>query len=222
MGRFEIGLASVMGVLVLGILVLINASPDSTPSGISSSIIEMTMHLQIPHHQVSHHPLLMTKNYAMNEESGEMMMEEEMMESGEMMMEEEMMESGEMMMEEEMMESGEMMMEEEMMESGEEDISDTAFVSMPPGSGTPACAQTDECFIPFNAEIISGGTVTWNNDDVAVHTVTSGIASKGPDGIFDSSIISPGSTFEHTFEDSGTYDYFCIVHPWMIGIVQVQ
>ena len=195
MGRFEIGLASVMGVLVLGILVLINASPDSTPSGISSSIIEMT------------------KNYAMNEESGEMMMEEEMMESGEMMMEEEMMESGEMMMEEEMMESGEMMMEEEMMESGEmmmeeemmesgemmmeeemmesgemmmeeemmesgemmmeeemmesgeEDISDTAFVSMPPGSGTPACAQTDECFIPFNAEIISGGTVTWNNDD---------------------------------------------------------
>ena len=204
MGRFEIGLASVMGVLVLGILVLINASPDSTPSGISSSIIEMT------------------KNYAMNEESGEMMMEEEMMESGEMMMEEEMMESGEMMMEEEMMESGEMMMEEEMMESGEEDISDTAFVSMPPGSGTPACAQTDECFIPFNAEIISGGTVTWNNDDVAVHTVTSGIASKGPDGIFDSSIISPGSTFEHTFEDSGTYDYFCIVHPWMIGIVQVQ
>ena len=205
-----------MGVLVLGILVLINASPDSTPSGISSSIIEMT------------------KNYAMNEESGEMMMEEEMMESGEMMMEEEMMESGEMMMEEEMMESGEMMMEEEMMESGEmmmeeemmesgeEDISDTAFVSMPPGSGTPACAQTDECFIPFNAEIISGGTVTWNNDDVAVHTVTSGIASKGPDGIFDSSIISPGSTFEHTFEDSGTYDYFCIVHPWMIGTVQVQ
>ena len=95
MGRFEIGLASVMGVLVLGILVLINASPDSTPSGISSSIIEMT------------------KNYAMNEESGEMMMEEEMMESGEMMMEEEMMESGEMMMEEEMMESGEMMMDDD-------------------------------------------------------------------------------------------------------------
>ena len=40
--------------------------------------------------------------------------------------------------------------------------------------------------------------------------------------IFDSGIISPGSTFEHTFEDSGTYDYFCIVHPWMIGTVQVQ
>ena len=195
----------------------------------------------------------MTKNFAMNEQSGEMMMEEEMMESGEMMMEEEMMESGEMMMEEEMMESGEMMMEEEMMESGEmmmeeemmesgemmmeeemmesgemmmeegeADISDTVFISIPPGSGTPACAETDECYIPFNAEIISGGTVTWSNDDVAAHTVTSGTVSEGSDGIFDSSIFLAGSTFEHTFEDSGTYDYFCIVHPWMIGTVQVQ
>ena len=194
MGKFEIGLASVMGVLVLGILVSISISPDSIPSGISLSMIEMT------------------KNFAMNEQSGEMM-EEEMMDSGEMM-------------EEEMMDSNHQLVQidpsTKMMENGEADISDTAFVSMPSGSGTPACAQTNKCFIPFNAEIISGGTVTWSNDDVAVHTVTSGIVSEGPDDIFDSGIISPGSTFEHTFEDSGTYDYFCIVHPWMIGTVQVQ
>ena len=194
MGKFEIGLASVMGVLVLGILVSISISPDSIPSGISLSMIEMT------------------KNFAMNEQSGEMM-EEEMMDSGEMM-------------EEEMMDSNHQLVQidpsTKMMENGEADISDTAFVSMPSGSGTPACAQTNKCFIPFNAEIISGGTVTWSNDDVAVHTVTSGTVSEGPDDIFDSGIISPGSTFEHTFEDSGTYDYFCIVHPWMIGTVQVQ
>ena len=147
------------------------------------------------------------------------MMKEEMMDSGEMM-KEEMMDSGEMM-KEEMMDSNHQLVQidpsTKMMENGEADISDTAFVSMPSGSGTPACAQTNKCFIPFNAEIISGGTVTWSNDDVAVHTVTSGIVSEGPDDIFDSGIISPGSTFEHTFEDSGTYDYFCIVHPWMIG-----
>ena len=194
MGKFEIGLASVMGVLVLGILVSISISPDSIPSGISLSMIEMT------------------KNFAMNEQSGEMM-EEEMMDSGEMM-------------KEEMMDSNHQLVQidpsTKMMENGEADISDTAFVSMPSGSGTPACAQTNKCFIPFNAEIISGGTVTWSNDDVAVHTVTSGTVSEGPDDIFDSGIISPGSTFEHTFEDSGTYDYFCIVHPWMIGTVQVQ
>ena len=194
MGKFEIGLASVMGVLVLGILVSISISPDSIPSGISLSMIEMT------------------KNFAMNEQSGEMM-EEEMMDSGEMM-------------EEEMMDSNHQLVQidpsTKMMENGEADISDTAFVSMPSGSGTPACAQTNKCFIPFNAEIISGGTVTWSNDDVAVHTVTSGTVSEGPDDIFDSGITSPGSTFEHTFEDSGTYDYFCIVHPWMIGTVQVQ
>ena len=183
MGKFEIGLASVMGVLVLGILVSISISPDSIPSGISLSMIEMT------------------KNFAMNEQSGEMM-EEEMMDSNHQLVQ--------------------IDPSTKMMEDGEADISDTAFVSMPSGSGTPACAQTNKCFIPFNAEIISGGTVTWSNDDVAVHTVTSGTVSEGPDDIFDSGITSPGSTFEHTFEDSGTYDYFCIVHPWMIGTVQVQ
>ena len=192
MGKFEI--FSTNGRSILGILVSISISPDSIPSGISLSMIEMT------------------KNFAMNEQSGEMM-KEEMMDSGEMM-------------KEEMMDSNHQLVQidpsTKMMENGEADISDTAFVSMPSGSGTPACAQTNKCFIPFNAEIISGGTVTWSNDDVAVHTVTSGIVSEGPDDIFDSGIISPGSTFEHTFEDSGTYDYFCIVHPWMIGTVQVQ
>ena len=45
MGKFEIGLASVMGVLVLGILVSISISPDSIPSGISLSMIEMTKNI---------------------------------------------------------------------------------------------------------------------------------------------------------------------------------
>jgi plastocyanin len=31
-----------------------------------------------------------------------------------------------------------------------------------------------------------------------------------------------GGTFEFTFDESGTYDYFCMVHPWMTGKVIVN
>ncbi|HJM26136.1 MAG TPA: plastocyanin/azurin family copper-binding protein [Nitrosopumilus sp.] len=31
-----------------------------------------------------------------------------------------------------------------------------------------------------------------------------------------------GSDYEFTFEDAGTYDYFCMVHPWMVGIIDVN
>jgi predicted secreted protein with PEFG-CTERM motif len=72
-----------------------------------------------------------------------------------------------------------------------------------------------------------GGTVTWENVDNAAHTVTSGSPSDGPDGVFDSSLIMAPmqgvvKTFSHTFDDAGTYDYFCMVHPWMQGSVIVE
>ena len=53
------------------------------------------------------------------------------------------------------------------------------------------------------------------------HTVTS-MTSGAPDGIFDSGLFLAGSTFSHKFQSSGTFDYICIVHPWMIGSVNVQ
>ena len=43
----------------------------------------------------------------------------------------------------------------------------------------------------------------------------------GSDGLFDSSIFMAGNSFEFTFNDPGTYDYFCMVHPWMTGIINV-
>jgi plastocyanin len=30
------------------------------------------------------------------------------------------------------------------------------------------------------------------------------------------------ASFEHTFDKAGTYDYFCMVHPWMVGNVKVN
>ena len=98
----------------------------------------------------------------------------------------------------------------------------TGTISLPVGSSVPGCDETNQCFIPAEVTIRVGDTVTWSNDDSAAHTVTSGIASEGPDGIFDSSLFMAGTTFEHTFDEAGEYDYFCMVHPWMTGKVQVN
>src|SRR3989344_1851665 len=56
----------------------------------------------------------------------------------------------------------------------------------------------------------------------AAHTVTSGSPADGPSGMFDSSLLIGGNSFEHTFDSSGSVDYFCMVHPWMTGNVQVS
>jgi predicted secreted protein with PEFG-CTERM motif len=96
-------------------------------------------------------------------------------------------------------------------------------VSIPAGSQLQGCEETNECYIPYEAVVDVGGEVTWINDDTAAHTVTSGtIEGGGPDGIFDSSLIMAGKTWKHTFEEVGEFPYFCVVHPWMTGIVVVQ
>ena len=98
----------------------------------------------------------------------------------------------------------------------------TFNVSMPAGTSVPGCEETNECYIPATVRIFVGDTVSWINDDTAAHTVTSGTPKDGPSGTFDSSLVMGGATFEYTFNDAGTYDYFCMVHPWMIGTVEVR
>ncbi|TAK23203.1 MAG: amicyanin, partial [Nitrosarchaeum sp.] len=38
----------------------------------------------------------------------------------------------------------------------------------------------------------------------------------------DSSLFMSGTTFEFTFDESGEYPYFCMVHPWMTGEIIVN
>ena len=96
----------------------------------------------------------------------------------------------------------------------------TATVTNALGSSTPGCEP--ECFIPSIVTIDVGGEVTWENNDTAAHTTTAGSPQDGPSGAFDSSLIMAGSSFSHTFDSAGTYDYFCMVHPWMVGSVIVS
>jgi len=94
-------------------------------------------------------------------------------------------------------------------------------ISIPKGTGVPGCENSFSCYLPFSVNIEVGETITWSNDDTAAHTVTSGTSSGGPTGIFDSSLMMAGESFSVTFEKSGSYDYFCMVHPWMTGTIDV-
>jgi len=96
------------------------------------------------------------------------------------------------------------------------------IVQIPAGTSVPGCEDTNECWIPATVFIDLGDTVIWLNDDTAAHTVTSGSAADGPDGIFDSSLFMSGTMFSWIAEAPGVYPYHCMVHPWMAGIVIVE
>tara|TARA_Y100000590_G_scaffold328547_1_gene373094 strand:+ start:2159 stop:2767 length:609 start_codon:yes stop_codon:yes gene_type:complete len=96
------------------------------------------------------------------------------------------------------------------------------IVSIPAGSGAPGCEETNKCYIPSILTIPTGTTVIWENNDNAAHLATSGTPSDGPNGAFDSGMIMAGESFEHQFSDKGEFNYYCIVHPWMIGTVTVE
>ena len=101
-------------------------------------------------------------------------------------------------------------------------FAENVSVSVPQGTSVPGCEATNECFIPFETTINVGDEVTWSNDDTAAHTVTAGSAADGPSGAFDSSLFMAATTFSHTFDEEGEFPYFCMVHPWMEGVIKVQ
>ena len=95
-------------------------------------------------------------------------------------------------------------------------------VSIPAGSAVPGCESSDECYLPYEMTVPVGSTVSWTNDDTAAHTVTSGSIDTGITDVFDSGLIPPSAAYEFTFDVAGDFDYFCIVHPWMNGIIHVN
>jgi len=98
----------------------------------------------------------------------------------------------------------------------------TVSVDIPSGTAVPGCETTNECWTPSSVTINAGDSVEWTNSDTAAHTVTGGLPADGPSGVFDSSLVLGGTQYSFTFEEAGSYDYFCMVHPWMVGSVQVN
>ncbi len=68
-------------------------------------------------------------------------------------------------------------------------------------------------FNPATITISKGTTVTWTQKDSAQHTVTG--------NNFSSDVLSQGQTFSYTFNDTGTFEYNCHIHPSMRGKVVV-
>jgi plastocyanin len=78
--------------------------------------------------------------------------------------------------------------------------------------------------IKFNPDIVTikqGTTVTWVNRDSVIHTATSGTRNN-ESGLFDSGNMSGGATFSYTFNEKGSFDYFCVPHPGMDGTIVVE
>lgn len=97
---------------------------------------------------------------------------------------------------------------------------------MPTGSASPDAPyfwQNEKSGLATgDINIFIGDTVIWQNADTAKHTVTSGTVEDGPDGIFGgSSFISPGQSYKFIFTQTGQFQYYCLIHPWMTGTVFV-
>ena len=94
-------------------------------------------------------------------------------------------------------------------------------INMAAGSSVPGCETNNMCYMPYNAALDPGGEAVWHNTDSVGHTVTAGTPAEAQFDLFDSSLMAPDAMFSYKFEEAGTYDYFCMVHPWMVGIVTV-
>jgi plastocyanin len=71
-------------------------------------------------------------------------------------------------------------------------------------------------FSPQAVDVLKGDTVSWSNDSNRQHTVTA------VDGSFASPTVFTGDMYEHEFDASGTLAYFCSIHPFMRGEVDVH
>ena len=71
-------------------------------------------------------------------------------------------------------------------------------------------------FTPGEITIAAGESVTWTNDDGAPHGLEYKDGAKGVDPLL------PGSSFSRRFDQPGTYEYNCSVHPYMTGRVTVR
>jgi len=102
-----------------------------------------------------------------------------------------------------------------------EALSGDHFVDIAIGSSLPGCETNDSCYIPSSLNVEPNQVVLWINNDSSAHTVTSGTPDIGASGSFDSGIVASGEKFSFKFEDQGIFDYYCTLHPWMIGTISV-
>jgi len=88
----------------------------------------------------------------------------------------------------------------------------------PAGVAEIAVEIRDFAYDPDPATVALGGTVTWTNRDVVPHTAT----ARGDREVLQSGALSEGESYSRTFEEAGTYEYYCEFHAGMRGTVVVE
>ena len=121
-------------------------------------------------------------------------------------------------------------------QSQDENQQKSIEVVIPRGAANPEVDITNlsprQWYMPKQVSIKQGDSITWKNNDIEPHTVTSGIGAgiesllsnrQGTsNGIFDSGLFGPGESWSYNFPEPGRYAYFCTIHPWMEGVVTVE
>jgi amicyanin len=71
-------------------------------------------------------------------------------------------------------------------------------------------------FAPAEVTVSVGTTVTWDNHDDIPHSVVE------KNKLFRSKALDTDESYSFTFTQAGTYDYFCGLHPHMVGKIIVK
>ncbi|MEK6958717.1 MAG: cupredoxin family copper-binding protein [archaeon] len=72
----------------------------------------------------------------------------------------------------------------------------------------------DFAFSPSKIIVAKGTTIAWTNKDAATHKIMV--------NDFLSGNLNQGTVFKYVFDDVGTYEYYCTLHPSMKGTIIVQ
>ena len=83
-------------------------------------------------------------------------------------------------------------------------------------SSQNSVAIQNYAFNPSTLTIQKGANVTWKNYDSVQHTVVSDSSA------FSSPLLNTGNTYTFQFNDSGSFPYYCSIHPYMKGTIVVK
>ena len=89
------------------------------------------------------------------------------------------------------------------------------------GSGDPS---STEWYSPAVAVVDIGGEIIFSNPDMMPHSFSYGedLTADDVGTVFDSGLLMQGDSRTITIDTAGDYPYFCMVHPWMTGLIKVQ
>jgi plastocyanin len=105
---------------------------------------------------------------------------------------------------------------------GGSDSSSTASSESTSTAAASSAASTDKVeisdykFGPDAITVKAGTEVTWTNSDDTAHTATA------DDSSFDTGDLDKGDSKSITFDQPGTFAYYCRFHPFMKATVEVQ